>query len=714
MFCGKCGTKGEVGSNFCDQCGARLEIPHHEGSQQNLEREEPFEYNDYSQGFGPVGGDDTEIIDQEMMAEYPEFSSYHESIENVRPPTGYREPTGYRGLVGYREPTGYREPMGHKETIDGPEDYQGAYDDSSPEEGEKKKNQKPLMIILGILLLIAITATGWLFMGFQNTRAFNDSMDLAHRYLLAEDFEQAEAYFLRAIEVNPREVEPYLRLSDIYMDWDEPERAVDILEQGMEAVPEEEREIIENILDEIYEETGVGSTSLDNENNDNNENNGSEDVAEVTDPAPSVDPEDLELVYQALIAFHEFLSNPQTMMFMPWETGNPLQLSWNMNTIRHAELIDLRGDGIPQLLIVPPYLEELFWGNPFIIFEYTGQVEVLYQSMHWSEGGQWDLYDVAFRSDGKTFLVENSGAAGVPSGEDSTYFTLENDEFTPMLVTRRYWSSEEIDGEWRPVIESVYVNRQPVSEADFEAAPYEYLGIVESRRFVPANTELMDIQPLLRYIEERVAEAGYLGLMREEEYTWQERYIQFLMDYPIVDGTPDGRYYRLLFIDDSGIPQLLINSGAEWSNSRLVSYYEGQLYNVGFQFNSFYYIAEENNFVMMRGNDNIELVDVGMFLEGRMHFYNRGTARRNHGEGGRTYDWSSENFLTRQEYLRIIEEDPDFNIGKFWWSLVNPVEISGAEYSRRIDRAIDFSRASGGANMEFFTLDEIIEQINSL
>ena len=114
-----------------------------------------------------------------------------------------------------------------------------------------RRRKKYLIGLLGVLLLAAILFAGWMIMDVQSTRAFNDAMDNGNRYLLAENLEQAEAHFLRAIEINPREVEPYLRLADIYMTWGEPEEAIAILEQGLEAVPEEERQVLKDVLDEI-------------------------------------------------------------------------------------------------------------------------------------------------------------------------------------------------------------------------------------------------------------------------------------------------------------------------------------------------------------------------------------------------------------------------------------------------------------------------------
>ena len=117
--------------------------------------------------------------------------------------------------------------------------------------GISRRRKKCIIVLLGVLLLAAILFAGWMLMDVGSTRSFNDAMDKGNRYLLAENLEQAEAQFLRAIEIDPREVEPYLKLVDIYMIWDEPEEAIAILEQGLEAVPEEERPVLEEVLDEI-------------------------------------------------------------------------------------------------------------------------------------------------------------------------------------------------------------------------------------------------------------------------------------------------------------------------------------------------------------------------------------------------------------------------------------------------------------------------------
>ena len=128
-----------------------------------------------------------------------------------------------------------------------------------PERQDKKDNRrkkKPIMILIGILSLVLVLLVGWVFMGQQTTRAFNDAIEAGNRYLLEENLEQAEVHFLRAIDINPREVEPYLSLADIYMELDRPEDAIDILERGLEAVTERDRPALEEALDEVHESIG--------------------------------------------------------------------------------------------------------------------------------------------------------------------------------------------------------------------------------------------------------------------------------------------------------------------------------------------------------------------------------------------------------------------------------------------------------------------------
>ena len=208
MFCKYCGTRNEEGSRFCEACGAKMIIP---GQKQPVRKPEVPR-----QG-RPTGGS-------------REFRK-NESVKNIESSRQRRATDNGQCRADY--------PV------------------AKSQGGKTSKRKKLLLIGIGVLLFAAILLTGWIFMRFQNTRAFNDAIGEGNRYLLAENLEQAEAHFLRAIEINPREVEPYLQLADIYMSWGEPERAIEILEQGREAVSEGCRPALVEVLDEIRESEGV-------------------------------------------------------------------------------------------------------------------------------------------------------------------------------------------------------------------------------------------------------------------------------------------------------------------------------------------------------------------------------------------------------------------------------------------------------------------------
>ena len=692
MFCNQCGKKRETGDNFCGLCGVKLRVFSQEELKQGLKSQSTERIERAAGGHHPgkpgqVEAGNTKMANQKDMIEKPLKHGAVNTVEHIEPSIKGDEPPS--------PPT------------------------------EEKKSRKPLVVVVALLLLVAISATGWMFMGLQNTRAFNDAMAEGNRFLIEGNLEQAQAHFNRAIEINPREPEPYLRLAEIYMELGDYARAVEILERGMEAVSEEERTNIADALDDIYDETGVDSTLRDREQDDSGDGRDSAEPepTDPTGPDPCDEYEELEATYRALMAFHEFLSNPQTIPFtsFPTRVGDQgtYPLSWNGNSIRHAALIDLRGDGIPQLLIAPVVNDEIAMtgGEPFMIFEYTGQVEVFHEVF---DGGGadtqgWVFHELAFTAEGQTFLVAN---ASQPNRVVRTYFTVEGEALVSVLTTTAYKQWEQINGRMVEVVMAAYVNGETATEAQWEEAPYEVLGVIERRRVIPEWGLLMDIQPLLRDIEERVDQAGVEGFLREEEYTWQERYIQFLMDYTVNGESEDGRHYRLVFFDDEDIPQLLIRHDEGWPNKhRFLSYYQGELMSEILFFERLYYVPYENRFAINPGGGIVDTfaVDAGMLLEGRIHFYNRGMswASGDDEEEG-SYYWSSEEFLTREEYLRIRRDSPELITWRHWVEGRELVEISQEEFANRLEQAIDLSRARGGAFLEFYTLEEIIEQISQL
>ena len=74
----------------------------------------------------------------------------------------------------------------------------------------------------------------------SDTARINHQLELAQRYLLEEDYEQAIAAFEIIIEIDPKNVGAYLGLAEAYVSADELGNAVRTLEKAAEQTDSEE------------------------------------------------------------------------------------------------------------------------------------------------------------------------------------------------------------------------------------------------------------------------------------------------------------------------------------------------------------------------------------------------------------------------------------------------------------------------------------------
>lgn len=112
---------------------------------------------------------------------------------------------------------------------------QGTVDMGFPAPG-KKKRKKIWLVPAAALVLAAAAAAAvflWVLPG-QKEKNYEAHISDGQRYLEEMDYERAEDSYLAAIEIEPKEAEPYLRLADIYAARHETEKAADILKQGVE------------------------------------------------------------------------------------------------------------------------------------------------------------------------------------------------------------------------------------------------------------------------------------------------------------------------------------------------------------------------------------------------------------------------------------------------------------------------------------------------
>ena len=99
----------------------------------------------------------------------------------------------------------------------------------------KKKSGKTIWIIAGaIVIVLAIAAALILGLRGKKAKEYEGYLESAARYVEELNYEQAKEYYLKAIAVAPKELEPYVRLAEIYVSEGDLLAAERILEKARE------------------------------------------------------------------------------------------------------------------------------------------------------------------------------------------------------------------------------------------------------------------------------------------------------------------------------------------------------------------------------------------------------------------------------------------------------------------------------------------------
>ena len=127
--------------------------------------------------------------------------------------------------------------------------------DKAPENGGKGSSGKKIaaVIIVAICVLAAIVIAV-MNMGGNGGASYSDKITEADRYMEEQDYDKAETAYLEAIDIDPKEAEAYIGLSDLYMSQEKSEKAVEILSDGIDNVKDDKVETLEGMrTDAIYE-----------------------------------------------------------------------------------------------------------------------------------------------------------------------------------------------------------------------------------------------------------------------------------------------------------------------------------------------------------------------------------------------------------------------------------------------------------------------------
>lgn len=118
--------------------------------------------------------------------------------------------------------------------------------------GKKKKNRKRILIgISGTLIIVAVIAAGvWIIKGKQVKKQYNQNLASGQKYLEELNYESAEDSYLKAIQIDPKEPEPYRKLIETYVAQEKYDDAVKIARKAQKQVPKEEKKEFEKVEQE--------------------------------------------------------------------------------------------------------------------------------------------------------------------------------------------------------------------------------------------------------------------------------------------------------------------------------------------------------------------------------------------------------------------------------------------------------------------------------
>jgi len=101
----------------------------------------------------------------------------------------------------------------------------------------EKKSTKVIAAVVAVAIIVIAVA---LALQANKEKPFTaaELLDLGEKYLLEMDYEQAIVQFTKAIEIEPKNERAYLGAAEAYVALGQEDKAIEILEQGLEQLPD--------------------------------------------------------------------------------------------------------------------------------------------------------------------------------------------------------------------------------------------------------------------------------------------------------------------------------------------------------------------------------------------------------------------------------------------------------------------------------------------
>jgi tetratricopeptide (TPR) repeat protein len=126
---------------------------------------------------------------------------------------------------------------------------------------------KNVLIIVSSIVDVIVILTAMLFVirePVQVTSSAASHISLAENYLLDLNYEAAIAEYKAAIEIEPKNADFYIALAEVYIEMGDIETAVDVLDEGLNAVDEPDKDRIRAAVDGITKKPTETTTTHEN------------------------------------------------------------------------------------------------------------------------------------------------------------------------------------------------------------------------------------------------------------------------------------------------------------------------------------------------------------------------------------------------------------------------------------------------------------------
>ncbi len=106
-------------------------------------------------------------------------------------------------------------------------------------EGNDGKRIKIIAGSIAFAVIVSCVLGIVAYLNSQKDAAYDAKIEEANQYLQKLDYEKAETAYLDAIDIEPKRIEPYLELADVYVVQEEFDAALDILQEGKKKTRDE-------------------------------------------------------------------------------------------------------------------------------------------------------------------------------------------------------------------------------------------------------------------------------------------------------------------------------------------------------------------------------------------------------------------------------------------------------------------------------------------